>query len=58
MGRPLRIEYAGSRYHLMNRGDRREPIFIDDNDRQQFLITLGQTCRKTGWQCARLLLDE
>ncbi len=34
----------------MSRGDRREPIFSDDKDRQQFLATLGQTCRKTGWQ--------
>jgi len=50
MARPLRIQYAGARYHLMSRGDRREPIFSDDKDRQQFLATLGQTCRKTGWQ--------
>jgi len=34
----------------MSRGDRREPIFVDDRDRQHFLITLGQTCGKTGWQ--------
>ena len=29
-------------YHLMNRGDRREPIFKDDADRARFLETLGQ----------------
>jgi REP element-mobilizing transposase RayT len=34
----------------MNRGDRREPIFKDDVDRQRFLETLGQACGKTGWQ--------
>jgi hypothetical protein len=34
----------------MSRGDGREAIFLDDKDRQQFLITLGQTCSKTGWQ--------
>ena len=34
----------------MNRGDRREPIFKDDLDRQRFLFTLGQACDKTGWQ--------
>jgi len=34
----------------MNRGDHREPIFKDDLDRQRFLLTLGQTCDKTGWQ--------
>jgi putative transposase len=50
MARPLRIEYARARYHVMSRGDRREPIFHDEKDRQQFLRTLGQTCEKTGWQ--------
>jgi hypothetical protein len=32
MARPLRIEYPGAIYHVMNRGDRREPIFRDDED--------------------------
>ena len=50
MARKLRIEYAGAIYHLMNRGERREPIFRDDRDRRRFLQTLGQTCQKTGWQ--------
>ena len=27
MPRALRIEYSGAIYHVMNRGDRREPIF-------------------------------
>jgi putative transposase len=36
--------------HLMNRGDRREPIFKDDLDRRRFLETLGEACGKTGWQ--------
>ena len=30
MPRALRIEYPGAIYHVMNRGDRREPIFRDD----------------------------
>jgi REP element-mobilizing transposase RayT len=34
----------------MNRGDRREPIFNDDNDRLLFLETLGEACQKTAWQ--------
>jgi len=34
----------------MSRGDRRELIFLDEKDRQQFLFTLGQACGKTGWQ--------
>src|SRR5213593_4753214 len=50
MPRPLRIEYAGARYHVMSRGDRREAIFHDDADRREFLRTLGEACLKTGWQ--------
>ena len=45
---PLRIQYAGARYHVMSRGDRREAIFYDDTDRVEFLRTLGQACLKTG----------
>jgi REP element-mobilizing transposase RayT len=34
----------------MNRGDRRERIFMDDADRRRFVETLGEVCAKTGWQ--------
>ena len=50
MARKLRIQYPGALYHVMNRGDRREDIFLDDHDRKAFLTTLGQACEKTGWQ--------
>ena len=50
MARKLRVQYPGAIYHLMNRGDRREPIFKDDQDRERFLATLGETCAKTSWQ--------
>jgi REP element-mobilizing transposase RayT len=50
MPRPLRIEYGGARYHVMSRGDRREDIFVDDRDRENFLGLLGRACAKTGWQ--------
>ena len=50
MARKLRVEYPGAIYHVMNRGDRREPIFDDDADRRRFLETLAETCGKTGWQ--------
>jgi hypothetical protein len=42
MARKLRIQYPGAIYHVMNRGDRREPIFQDDFDRERFLETLGE----------------
>jgi REP element-mobilizing transposase RayT len=50
MARKLRVQYPGAIYHVMNRGDRREPIFRDDQDRRRFLETLGEACGKTGWQ--------
>jgi putative transposase len=34
----------------MSRGDRREDIFHDDVDRQEFLKTLAEACQKTGFQ--------
>ena len=48
MPRQLRIQYDGAIYHLMSRGDRREEIFRDDLDREDFLKTLGAACQKLG----------
>ena len=52
MPRALRVQYPGAIYHVMNRGDRQERIFLDDVDRSRFGIgkTLTEACQKTGWQ--------
>ncbi len=50
MPRPLRVEYEGAIYHVVNRGDRREDIFFDAADREMFVATLGGACRKAGWE--------
>src|SRR6266516_3197535 len=50
MPRKLRLEYVGAIYHVMNRGDRREDIFLDDEDRCRFVPTLAEACEKTDWQ--------
>ena len=50
MPRTMRVEYPGAIYHVMDRGDRREDIFVDDVDRQDFLKTLAEAWQKTGWQ--------
>jgi len=44
MPRQMRIEFAGAIYHVMSRGDRREPIFLDEGDRHDFLETLAEAC--------------
>jgi REP element-mobilizing transposase RayT len=50
MPRKVRIEYPGAMYHVMSRGDRREDIYLNDVDRQDFIKTLAEACQKTGWQ--------
>jgi REP element-mobilizing transposase RayT len=35
---------------MMSRGDRREPILEDNDDRERFLKTLGHACDKAEWQ--------
>ena len=50
MARKARVEFEGAVYHVLDRGDRREPIFKDDADRCRFLETLGEVCQRTGWR--------
>ena len=50
MARRLRLENPGAIYDVMNRGDRREPIFQDERDRTRFLETLEEASAKADWQ--------
>jgi len=51
MSRPLRLEYAGALYHVTSRGDRREAIYEDDNDRSAFISVLEGVCDTYNWVC-------
>ncbi len=42
MTRPLRIQYPGAWYHIMNRGRRREDIFSTDQDYITFIEVLKE----------------
>ncbi len=42
MARPLRIEYPGAWYQVMNRGGRRLFIFNTDDQRHYLLALLGE----------------
>jgi REP-associated tyrosine transposase len=42
MARPLRIEYPGAWYHVMNRGRRKEEIFFGNKDHELFMTILGE----------------
>lgn len=43
MSRPLRIEYPGAVYHVMNRGGARQKTFLYKEDYESFLNTLSET---------------
>jgi REP element-mobilizing transposase RayT len=43
MARPLRIEYPGAWYHVMNRGRRGENIFADNDEYENFIALLQET---------------
>ncbi len=48
MSRPLRIEYPGAYYHVMNRGLSHGKVFVEDEDREQFFILIGELTRIWG----------
>jgi len=50
MPRAPRIEFEGAVYHVMARGNRLQEIFVDDEDRETFLRTLGEMCQRSGLQ--------
>ena len=51
MARPLRIEYEGAVYHITSRGNARQGIFLDDEDRTTFLKILGDVVERYNWIC-------
>ncbi|VVM05924.1 hypothetical protein MAMC_00849 [Methylacidimicrobium cyclopophantes] len=50
MARRIRIEFPGAFYHVMARGNRREDIFHDDDDRRFFLKAVSEACGMTAWR--------
>jgi len=51
MSRPLRIELAGGLCHVTSRGDRREAIYRDEQDRENRPALLGEVCEQFHWRC-------
>jgi len=43
MSRTLRIDYPNAWHHVMNRARRREDLFVDKADYQQFIDLLQET---------------
>ncbi len=51
MARPFRIEFAGALYHITSRGDRRDAIYEDDEDRNAFFNMLAEVVELYNWIC-------
>jgi putative transposase len=59
MARALRLEYAGAIYHVTSRGDRRELIYDDDDDRSRWLEIISKVCDRFNWHIyAYCLMDN
>jgi REP element-mobilizing transposase RayT len=51
MPRPLRVELAGGVYHVFARGAVKQTIYLDTEDRERYLRTLGRVTRWMSWRC-------
>jgi REP element-mobilizing transposase RayT len=58
MARPLRIEFPGAVYHITSRGNARQAIFTDDEDRGGFLDVLSMVVERFKWLCHAYCLME
>jgi REP element-mobilizing transposase RayT len=51
MPRPLRIQYPGAVYHVMNRGNGRQAIFTDAEDARRFVALFEEIGGALEWRC-------
>jgi putative transposase len=51
MARPLRLEIAGGLYHVTSRGNARNEIYLDDEDRVNWLELFNDVCSRFNWVC-------
>ncbi len=55
----MRIEYPGALYHVTSRGNARNDVVMDDDDRKNFLSVLGSVVKRFNWLChAYCLMDN
>ena len=50
MPRTARLIVPGAIYHITARGDRHQPIYRDDMDRQNWLRVFGDVCQRHTWR--------
>ena len=51
IARPLHIELAGGLHDVTSRGDRREDIYLLEEDRADWLELVGEVCARFNWRC-------
>ena len=56
MARPLRIQFPGAVYHVISRGNKREPIVRDDDDREKRVDGLQCAVETYGWHLFAFVL--
>jgi REP element-mobilizing transposase RayT len=56
MSRPLRIHVPGAPYHVCSRGNNKQCIFLDDEDREYFLHLLAKAVARFGADCVSYCL--
>src|SRR3954453_16477771 len=49
MARRLRVQYGGAIYHVMARGNGRQDIVENDDDRGRLMTCLERAVRRSGW---------
>lgn len=50
MGRRIRVVGAGATYHVVARGNDRQMLFLDDDDRGRFMELLVEIAGASGWE--------
>jgi hypothetical protein len=50
MPRRVRIQFPDARYHVINRGNFRQPVFATAGAAAAFELTLGQTIERYRWR--------
>lgn len=58
MARPHREELEGGIFHVFARGNAKEPIYLDDADREAYLRVLGLVIKRRSWRCLAYCLME
>jgi len=58
MPRPPREELAGAIHHVFARGNAKQAIYVDDVDRERYLVMLGRTIARQRRRCLSYCLMD